>query len=353
MTGTRGPAEALRPGPTTSPPAETAALPTAVGSVPTGVGPFPTGVAVPGNGLAPPGAGREADRPEAASGRRDATTNGEAARNGLRSGTGTTGPRLVALDIDGTLMSHSGSIAETVVRAVARVRAAGDHVVLATGRSALSTLGVARHLGLTTGPAVVSNGAVRLALDPAELIGYRIEQMTTFDPAAAVALLRAELPGAAFAVEDPGRGFLITRPFPDGELDGEQTVVSLEEIASRPATRLIVRSPEHTSADFHHLVERVGLHEVEYAVGWVAWLDLNPPGVSKGTALEELRRSLGVAAADTVAIGDGRNDLDMLRWAARGVAMGNADDVTRAAADEVTAHVDDDGAVRVLDSLLG
>lgn len=267
-------------------------------------------------------------------------------------GPGPSGPRLVALDVDGTLMRHDGVINPAVVEAVAQVRAAGDHVVLATGRSAFSAMPIARHLGMSHGPAVVSNGAVRLLIDPSEASGYLVEAMTTFDPTAALAVLRTELPEAAFAVEDHGRGFLITRPFPPGELDGEQTVVPFEELAARPATRVIVRSPDHTPADFHELVARIGLSEVEYAVGWVGWLDLNPQGVSKGTALEAVRLSLGVAAADTVAIGDGRNDLDMLRWAARGVAMGNADEVTQAAANEVTDHVDDDGAARVLWSLL-
>ncbi len=267
-------------------------------------------------------------------------------------GTGLSGPRLIALDVDGTLMRHDGVINPAVAEAVAEVQAAGDHVVLATGRSAYSAMAIVRHLGITAGPAVVSNGAVRLRIDPAEATGYLVEEMTTFDPAAALEVLRTELPGAAFAVEDHGRGFLITRPFPPGELDGEQTVVPFEDLASRPATRVIVRSPDHTSNDFHELVARIGLSEVEYAVGWVGWLDLNPQGVSKGTALEAVRLGLGVAASDTVAVGDGRNDLDMLRWAARGVAMGNADEVTQAAADEVTGHVNDDGAVAVLRSLL-
>ena len=83
-------------------------------------------------------------------------------------------------------------------------------------------------------------------------------------------------------------------------------------------------------------MERVGLHEVEYAVGWSAWLDLTPGGVSKASALEEVRQHLGVQPHATVAVGDGCNDVQMLRWAARGVAMGHASEAVRAAADEVT-----------------
>ena len=74
--------------------------------------------------------------------------------------------------------------------------------------------------------------------------------------------------------------------------------------------------------------------------------------MSKGSALELVRRRLGVEPIHTVAVGDQRNDLEMLHWAARGVAMGNAPDEVKAAADETTLDVDDDGLVPVLQSLV-
>ena len=70
--------------------------------------------------------------------------------------------------------------------------------------------------------------------------------------------------------------------------------MSWEELTATPATRVILRDPTSTPEEFHALVERVGLHEVEYAVGWSAWLDLTPGGVSKASALEEVRQHLGV-----------------------------------------------------------
>ena len=91
---------------------------------------------------------------------------------------------------------------------------------------------------------------------------------------------------------------------------------------------------------------------VSYAVGWTAWLDINPEGVSKGSALELVRRTLKVEPGDTVAVGDQRNDIEMLHWAARGVAMGQAPDEVKDAADEVTGTVEEDGLVPVLRSLL-
>ena len=259
--------------------------------------------------------------------------------------------RLVAIDIDGTVMGFGNTISPAVVDAIAAVRAVGHHVVLATGRSVISAAPIARRLGMSTGPAVCSNGAVSVTLDPAAERGYRITDMITFDPGPALRVIREELPDAAYAVEDVGRGFFVSKPFPPNEIEGVHTVVDWDYLCTLPATRVVIRSPEHTEADFHEMVERIGLHEVSYSVGWIAWLDLNPKGVTKASALEDLRIRLGVHPADTIAIGDGRNDLDMLRWAGRGVAMGNADDVVRAAADEVTGTIDEDGVVPILRGL--
>ncbi|WP_421742430.1 HAD family hydrolase [Cellulomonas sp.] len=260
--------------------------------------------------------------------------------------------RLVALDVDGTLMSYDGTISDEVREAVLQVRDSGLHVVLATGRGVHSAAPVARELGLTEGWVVCSNGAVTARLDPAAENGYEIVRVVTFDPGPALRAIAMELPDALFAVEDLGLGFRVSADFPDGELSGDLEVVSWEELTATPATRVVIRNPQGTPEEFHELVERVGLHEVEYAVGWSAWLDLTPGGVSKASALEEVRQHLGVQPHATVAIGDGGNDVQMLRWAARGVAMGHAPEAVRAAADEVTGTIDDDGALAVLRSLL-
>lgn len=261
-------------------------------------------------------------------------------------------PHLVALDVDGTTIDHAGVLSAPVRQAVHDVIAAGHHVVMSTGRSIIATDEIRAALGLTHGYAVCSNGAVTLALDPRLANGYRVVEAVTFDPAPALTVLRKELPGAIVAVEDLGVGFKVNRPFPDGELTGLQTVVSWDELIAEPATRVTVRSPESTSEDFLEVVERIGLHGVNYAVGFSAWLDVNPEGVSKGSALELVRRRLHVEPAHTLAVGDQRNDVEMLQWAARGVAMGNAPQEVQDVADEVTGDVDDDGLVPVLRSLL-
>jgi len=261
-------------------------------------------------------------------------------------------PLLVALDLDGTTIDHSGSLSAAVREAVADVVAAGHHLVISTGRSIVATMPVVAMLGLERGYAVCSNGAVTLVLDPSKERGYRIVDTVTFDPRPVLTMLREQIPEALVAVEDLGVGFKVSAPFPDGELGGDQVVVDWEELVAHPATRVTLRRPDASSEEFMEQVERAGLHEVSYAVGWTAWLDINPEGVSKGSALELVRRTLEVEPGDTVAVGDQRNDIEMLHWAARGVAMGQAPDEVKAVADEVTGTVEEDGLVPVLRSLL-
>ncbi|QTE31219.1 HAD family phosphatase [Pengzhenrongella sicca] len=259
---------------------------------------------------------------------------------------------LVALDIDGTLVTYDEVMSADIRAAVAALLDAGVHVVLATGRSVHATMPIAHELGITSGWAVSSNGSVTVRLDPGTALGYEIVDRITFDPGPALRLMHAELPEAHFAVEQVGTGFRVNKPFPDGELSGVLDVVDLEDLWSDHVTRLVVRSPGHTSEQFHELVHRMGLDDVSYSVGWTAWMDIAPHGVTKASALEVVRRRLGVEPARTVAIGDGSNDLQMIDWAARGVAMGHAPLAVREVADEVTGTIDDDGAVAVLRSLL-
>lgn len=260
-------------------------------------------------------------------------------------------PWLIALDIDGTTIHFDGHLSDRVRAAVRAVADAGHHVVLSTGRTITATLPIAEQLGLTDGFAVCSNGAVTIALDPEADHGYRCLQTVTFDPEPVLTRLRGSWPDALVAVEVPDVGHLVSAGFPDGELMADQHVVGWDDLIAHDATRVTFRSPSGTAEDFVELAERIGLHGVNYAVGFTAWLDINPDGVSKASALEEVRGTLGVEPARTLAVGDQRNDLEMLAWAARGVAMGQAPDEVLAAADEVTAHVEDDGLAVVLEKL--
>jgi len=258
--------------------------------------------------------------------------------------------RLLALDLDGTTLNHMGELSPAVRDAIAALPEEVA-VVVATGRSIIATTPILEALGLRRGYAVCSNGALTIELDPSTEHGYTVIDMVTFDPRPVLEKMRVALPDALIAVEEPGVGFKVSRHFPDGELMGQSREVDWDELIAHPVTRVTLRQPESSAEDFMELVERAGLHEVSYAVGWSAWLDINPEGVSKASALEMVRRHLQVEPIHTIACGDQRNDLEMLHWAAWGVAMDNAPDQVKAIADEVTGHVDEDGLVPIVEAV--
>ncbi|MCW2809396.1 MAG: ywpJ, partial [Marmoricola sp.] len=132
--------------------------------------------------------------------------------------------------------------------------------------------------------------------------------------------------------------------FPGGDLTGEMVIESADQLGARPVTRIILRDPHRSVDEFIQLAQHLGLQGVTYFVGWSAWLDIAPEGVNKATALAQVAADLGIAAEDVLAAGDGRNDIEMLQWAARGVAMGQAVQEVHDAADATTETVHDDGA---------
>jgi 5-amino-6-(5-phospho-D-ribitylamino)uracil phosphatase len=252
-------------------------------------------------------------------------------------------PRLVALDIDGTVVDHDGRLPAAVAAAVASVVGAGVPVVLATGRSWHGVRPVVDELELPPGWSVASNGAVVISYPP-----ERIVKAVTFDPRRVIERVGELAPGALLAVEEIGRGYRTTGEFPRGDLTGEMIIEDVEQLSSRPVTRIIVRDPERSDAEFLALAEQLGLHGVSYYVGWSAWLDIVPDGVTKASGLADVVAEIGLEAAEVLAIGDGRNDVEMLSWAGRGVAMGQAPVEVRAAADAVTDTFDDGGVISEL-----
>lgn len=266
-------------------------------------------------------------------------------------------PTMVALDIDGTLLKWVDGASTThetieprVSDAIRQAHDAGAHIVLASGRSPHGMTGIADLLGLPDRIGfegeplwiVASNGAVVFRYLPGGDIDVVHEE--TFDAGPAVRAILGEHPSARVAVEHRGLGYRVSAPFPPGELSGEMTVTAVEELVAEPVSRVIMRDPEATADDFVALGARLGLHGTDYVVGWTAWLDLSPVGVSKASGLQVVAEALGVEQADVLAIGDGRNDIEMLTWAGRGVAMGQAVQSVLDAADAATESVYDDGA---------
>lgn len=260
-------------------------------------------------------------------------------------------PKVVALDIDGTLLrwlpgtgQSSQEMTPKVYDAVRRAYDAGAHVVLASGRSPHAMTPIADLLGLPLPGAdrlwiVAANGAIIMRYPPADIVHEE-----TFDAREAVRAILAKRPNVLVAVEERNLGYRVNRPFPPGELGGELVVGDVDEMVAGPVSRVIIRDPESTVDEFVELGRELGLQGIDYVVGYTAWLDLTPIGVSKASGLAYVLDQLALEPADVLAIGDGRNDIEMLTWAGRGVAMGHAPDEVQEIADAVTAPVEDDGA---------
>jgi 5-amino-6-(5-phospho-D-ribitylamino)uracil phosphatase len=260
----------------------------------------------------------------------------------------------IALDVDGTVLRQDGSLGETTVHQVSRLRDLGHEITLATGRSVATTLPVLERLGIRPQYIVCSNGAIILKANADEPSGYVRDHVETFDPGQVLLTIRASLGDAHYAVEDETGLYRFTGQFPEGALGLTSIKVEFDELLTRPATRVVVISPEHAIEEFLSIVEQMGLHKVSYNIGWTAWLDIAPDGVNKSTALERVRKLLGIPRSQVIAVGDGRNDIDMLAWASvegRGVAMGQAPTEVLDAANETTASDLDDGVAAYLATL--
>jgi HAD superfamily hydrolase (TIGR01484 family) len=261
-------------------------------------------------------------------------------------------PRLIAIDIDGTLALEGTDIrtagpegiSEPVRAAIGAAVAAGAQVVLCSGRTVIGVRPFLESLHLSTGWAICSNGAVLLDAATGE-----VARSIDFDPAEPVRVLHKLIPDAVFVSEQVGVGNRCTEGIDLGSFFGKTTVVDVDTLASQSTPRMSVLWPGHTYEDMAELLAGVEVPGVHYSLDHHdACLMATPPGVTKGSALETLRVELGIAAQDTMAIGDSFNDVEMLAWAAHGVAMGQAPEPVRAVADEVTAPVTEDGLALAL-----
>jgi len=261
------------------------------------------------------------------------------------------GIALVATDLDGTLLRGDGTVSDRTREAIARAEATGITVVMVSGRPIRWMHGVAEATG-HHGVAICSNGAVRYDLATEEVLSH--------DPIApavgrlVVAALREALPGVRFAVEqadrfgrepgwqlrDPSRGIV-------------EVVAEAEELVAQPSSKILARL-DHVDPDELLAAAQHALGELATATHSSSWglVEISAAGVSKATALERYAGELGITAAEVVAVGDMPNDLPMLAWAGRAVAVANAHPRVLAAADEVTASNEDDGVALLLEAVL-
>ncbi|MEV5389217.1 HAD family hydrolase [Nocardia farcinica] len=265
---------------------------------------------------------------------------------------------MVALDIDGTICPPDSYrdpnghrlISEPVRKTVATAVGRGVKVVLCTGRTVAATIPFLDELNIGTGRAVCSNGAVIVDADSRQVLNCN-----QFHLAEPVRILRERIIDAIFVAEVPGVGILATDETSDSDTHfGPVQLVRLDEIADAASTRLAVHWPGRTANELSTVLSDLRIPGVRC---WIdpaeTFADLTADDVSKASAAESIRVDFGVAVDNTMAIGDGLNDLELLRWAGLGVAMGQAPLRVQNAADMVCAAFEDDGVASALNEWLG
>jgi Cof subfamily protein (haloacid dehalogenase superfamily) len=259
--------------------------------------------------------------------------------------------RLVATDLDGTIVRRDGSVSARVVAALAAVEDAGLPVVFVTGRPPRWMAPVVQATG-HRGVAVCANGALVYDLQT----GAVLERFTLHPEVAAevVRRLRQRLPGVSFAVERHESYAREERYRMRWDSPDVATVATAEELFAEPVAKLLARD-ETSSGDAMLAAAREVLGDlvaVTHSNPADCLLEMSAAGVTKASTLALLAGRLGIDAADVLAFGDQPNDLPLLLWAGHGYAMGGAHPELVAAVRRRTGSVDEDGVAVVLEHLL-
>jgi Cof subfamily protein (haloacid dehalogenase superfamily) len=262
-----------------------------------------------------------------------------------------TTPRLVATDLDGTLVRSDGTVSKRTREVLVELDRRGVPVVIVTARP-LRWMDDLWPLVGSHAMAVVSNGAIWY-----DVARHEVRHLTGIDAEVGLAVCEAisrAIPDAAFAIEclsgiKRDERFLEPSAVPDGSPIGP-----LAELWSEPAVKLMVRHEQMTDPETFRAA-------VVAAVGDAAtptWsgdrlVEISAAGVTKASTLAMVCQELGVAADEVVAFGDMPNDLPMLTWAGSSYAMANGDPSVLAAAEHVAPSNDEDGVAVVLAAIFG
>lgn len=262
--------------------------------------------------------------------------------------------RLIATDLDGTVVRHDGVITDRTRAALKLAADAGIDVVFVTGRPPRWLSDVAAAFG-HVGLAICGNGAMVWDLEEERVLASHL-----MDPATAVEVaqaLRTAIPGVAFAVE-----------LADGEFAREADYVTrwdvgaaarigpLAEITALPLVKLLMRHEEIDSDDLlaRALPLLTGVVEVTHSTAGLVGglLELSAAGVSKASTLAQLCAERGISPGEVMAFGDMPNDLAMLRWVGEPYVMASGHPSVVAAIGRTAPACDEDGVAQVVEALV-
>ncbi|WP_070379690.1 HAD family hydrolase [Rhodococcus sp. WMMA185] len=265
--------------------------------------------------------------------------------------------RLVATDLDGTLLRSDRTISPRTARAMEEARRAGVEIVWATARARHSVHELAQSCGFR-GKAICANGAVILDLTDGS---PKITATTTIameSAAAAMNRVRAVMPGVAFANVGP-TGF-VAEPayaalceFTDHQRHPHEMALSeLLPLPDEPMVKIVARHPDVSGAELYRTTVAAGVEGMELTHSGAPYVEMSASGVSKASALAELCAAEGISSSEVAVVGDATNDVQMLKWAGTALCPSNAIDDILALADRVLPSNDEDGVASFLESLI-
>ncbi|MBU2663514.1 Cof-type HAD-IIB family hydrolase [Actinoplanes bogorensis] len=256
--------------------------------------------------------------------------------------------KLVASDIDGTLIRSDGTLSK---RTIEVLDALPVPFVVVTGRPVRWLHQLFQQMAAPV-PAICANGAVIYDAEADEVL--RTDPLSVEMLLDVAKRLREAVPDVALAVEvEDGRSFWYEEAWPvRWEPDNNQTVrvlASPEELTSVPAVKLLARSAHHGADDFYELISRtLGDIATTTHSSTSALVEISAAGVTKAAGLAWHCERYGIDKSEVVAFGDMPNDIPLLAWAGHSVAMGNAHPAVKEVADEVGPTNDEDGVANYL-----
>lgn len=265
--------------------------------------------------------------------------------------------RLVAIDVDGTLIGSSKKPSERVKEAIKAVLSAGCEVVLSTGRSRYTMRPIMQELGLN-GPVILFGGAVVLHWGSGD-IWHRV-LMPKELVKDVVAVMRHHRIGAVIMADGTESDCVVAeRLLPPTEQYIQRNKERLEWVEDitkavpfEPATVAGIGDEEMAMKCIQELKERFKDSlsvTVSYSVAYGGWVvEVHHRDGNKGRALKLVAERLGVEREQVMAIGDNLNDIDMLAYAGLSVAMANSPEAVKQVADEVVPSADEDGVAHAI-----
>ncbi|MFE0539772.1 MULTISPECIES: Cof-type HAD-IIB family hydrolase [unclassified Streptomyces] len=269
-------------------------------------------------------------------------------------------PRLIATDLDGTLLRDDKSVSGRTVAALAAAEEAGIEVFFVTGRPARWMDVVSDHVH-GHGLAICGNGAAVVDLHggPGTHRFVKVRELARDNAVDAVRLLRDAAPGTVYAIEQT-YGFYQEPDYPKLHMESPDLRAPAEELLARdapgtrqPVLKILAYHPDLDPDAFLTLARlAVGNRASITRSSPSALLEISGPGVSKASTLALCCAERGISHEEVVAFGDMPNDVEMLSWAGQSYAMGNAHPDVIAAASGRTVANNEDGVAVVIERIL-